>query len=281
MKLEGKAFIITGGCGSIGGGAAKAIIAKGGVAVVFDVLPKEAGEAKVKTYHPERAFYFKVDISNVDLVSEACTEALKVIPKGSLAGGVHCAAVATSRKWSNKLKDSVADFQKTLNINVNGTFIVDACVADAINSQYPDEGPFAPRTDDERGCIINIASAVAHPVPARCLTYGPSKTAVIGISQGMADFLGPSGIRVCSVSPAVVASGLMGPDRIPYFASELNASAIFPRRLSQPEEVVHGIIYLLENSMMNDFELRVDGGWRGATNWAGPKDPRENAPSLE
>jgi 3-hydroxyacyl-CoA dehydrogenase len=75
---------------------------------VFDVLPKEAGEAKVKTYHPERAFYFKVDISNVDLVFEACSEALKVIPKGSLAGGVHCAAVATSRKWSNKLKDSVA-----------------------------------------------------------------------------------------------------------------------------------------------------------------------------
>jgi NAD(P)-dependent dehydrogenase (short-subunit alcohol dehydrogenase family) len=58
----------------------------------------------------------------------------------------------------------------------------------------------------------------------------------------------------------------------PYFASELNASAIFPRRLSQPEEVVHGIIYLLENSMMNDFELRVDGGWRGVTNWAGAKD---------
>jgi hypothetical protein len=58
----------------------------------------------------------------------------------------------------------------------------------------------------------------------------------------------------------------------PYFASELNASAIFPRRLSQPEEVVHGIIYLLENSMMNDFELRVDGGWRGVTNWAGSKD---------
>jgi 3-hydroxyacyl-CoA dehydrogenase len=76
----------------------------------------------------------------------------------------------------NKKLTGRQDFQKTLNINVNGTFIVDACVADAINSQYPDEGPFAPRTDDERGCIINIASAVAHPVPARCLTYGPSKS---------------------------------------------------------------------------------------------------------
>jgi len=34
MKLEGKAFIITGGAGSIGGAAAKSIIAEGGIAVV-------------------------------------------------------------------------------------------------------------------------------------------------------------------------------------------------------------------------------------------------------
>jgi len=78
------------------------------MAKIFDVLPAEAGEAKVKTYpHPERTYYYKVDISSVDQVQAACTEALKVIPKGSLAGGVHCAAVATSRKWSNKMADSI------------------------------------------------------------------------------------------------------------------------------------------------------------------------------
>jgi 3-hydroxyacyl-CoA dehydrogenase len=32
--------------------------------------------------------------------------------------------------------------------------------------------------------------------------------------------------------------------------------------------------------MMNDFELRIDGGWRGGSNWAGG-DPRKNALSLE
>jgi 3-hydroxyacyl-CoA dehydrogenase len=94
-----------------------------------------------------------------------------------------------------------------------GTFVIDACVSDAINSQYPDEGPFAPRVDEERGCIVNIASAVANPVPARCLTYGPTKTCVLGITTGAADFLGPSGIRVCSLSPSAVASKIMG-DRL-------------------------------------------------------------------
>jgi 3-hydroxyacyl-CoA dehydrogenase len=88
--------------------------------------------------------------------------------------------------------------------------LVDSVIADAINSQYPDEGAFPKRTTEERGVIINIASAVARPVPARCLTYGVTKTAVLGITSAMADYLGPSGIRVNSVSPAVVASALMG-----------------------------------------------------------------------
>lgn len=63
-----------------------------------------------------------------------------------------------------------------MEINSTGTFIVDACIADAINSQYPDEGAFPKRTNDERGIIVNIASVVGWPVPARCLTYGVSKS---------------------------------------------------------------------------------------------------------
>jgi 3-hydroxyacyl-CoA dehydrogenase len=67
-------------------------------------------------------------------------------------------------------------FEKVMHVNSTGCFIVDAAIADAINSQYPDDGPFAPRVKEERGCIVNIASAVAWPVPARCLTYGASKS---------------------------------------------------------------------------------------------------------
>lgn len=54
--------------------------------------------------------------------------------------------------------------------------MVDACIADAVNSQYEDKGPFAERVKEERGVIVNIASVVANPVPARCITYGASKS---------------------------------------------------------------------------------------------------------
>lgn len=190
------------------------------------MVSQEKGEAHATSLGPG-ASYFRTDITNADAVAASCAAALESVPKGSLAGGVHCAAISPARPWSHKLADSVAAFDAVLAVNVRGTFVVDACIADAINSQYPDHGPFAPRVSEERGCVINIASAVARPVPARCITYGPSKSefphrsrrpltpaAVLGISSGMADFLGPFGIRVCSVSPAVVASNMMGPDRV-------------------------------------------------------------------
>jgi 3-hydroxyacyl-CoA dehydrogenase len=31
--------------------------------------------------------------------------------------------------------------------------------------------------------------------------------------------------------------------------------------------------------MMNDFHMKVDGGWRGSSNWGGSKD-REHPPPL-
>jgi NAD(P)-dependent dehydrogenase (short-subunit alcohol dehydrogenase family) len=105
---------------------------------------------------------------------------------------------------------------------VAGTFIVNAHVADAIN--YPLNHPNGPdehapfwTTDEERGVIINFASAAAAPY-ARVLGYGPGKLAVVGITKAMADFLGPSGIRVVSISPCKSGRGegkrrIRGPDR--------------------------------------------------------------------
>jgi 3-hydroxyacyl-CoA dehydrogenase len=76
----------------------------------------------------------------------------------------------------------------------------------------------------------------------------------LGITTGAADYLGPYGIRVVSVSPSAVASKMMG-DRLPYMVAELDAAAIFPRRACEPEEVVHAVIFLIENSMMNACDV--------------------------
>ena len=107
-----------------------------------------------------------------------------------------------------------------VDVNIIGTFVVNAHVADAINKplNHPDgtdkHAPFW-TSDEERGVIVNFASAAAQNY-ARCLAYGPTKTATIGITRcrsfclnmipqlttaAFADFLGPSGIRCASISP--------------------------------------------------------------------------------
>lgn len=108
------------------------------------------------------------------------------------------------RPWTNDIADSIPNFKKVtsrdlktifpplrpsqmLDVNVTGTFIVNAHVADAINkpSNHPDgsdsHAPFW-TTDEERGVIVNFASAAANPY-SRVLSYGPTKTAVVGITK--------------------------------------------------------------------------------------------------
>jgi hypothetical protein len=43
------------------------------------------------------------------------------------------------------------------------------------------------------------------------LVLDPPPAAVLGITASVSDYLGPSGIRVCSVSPSIVATGMAGP----------------------------------------------------------------------
>jgi hypothetical protein len=97
---------------------------------------------------------------------------------------------------------------------------------------------------------------------------------VLGIGSAAADYLGPSAIRVNSVSPSIVASALMGDRTVStctsqidaervivklqyqaYFEAEVEAGAIYPRRFAVVDEIIVGVMYLLENSMMNDYDV--------------------------
>ncbi|ODN84528.1 hypothetical protein L202_00459 [Cryptococcus amylolentus CBS 6039] len=283
MKIEGKAFVVTGGIGTIGAATAKIIAEKGGYPVIFDILEPAVGEAKIKELpNGDKYYYQQTDISNKESIQTAIKEALQKIPKGSLAGAAHCAGIAPGKPWTNTMSDKIDDFANVLKINTYGTFALNAVVADAINSQYPPLDPFHDRVEEERGSIVNIASIVAFDPPARCLTYGPSKTAVLGITNAAADYLAPAGIRVNSVSPALVFSPLLNKGgRLAYFEEEMNAHSMFPRRVTDASEIGAAILFLIENEMMNAFHLKVDAGWRNVSSWAGGTDPRARSNVLE
>ncbi|KAL8276411.1 hypothetical protein RQP46_011209 [Phenoliferia psychrophenolica] len=285
MKIAGNTFIVTGGTGGIGGAVSASLVAKGANVVIFDVVPAEKGDAFAAGISKTAALYVKVDITDSPAVKVAVEAAVSKF--GNLKGCVHCAGIAVKRTWSNDLADSVDDFTKMLAVNTTGTFIVNAQVADAINKplNHPngqvEQAPFW-TTDEERGVIINFASAAAHGLYARVLAYGPSKIAVIGITKTMSDFLGPSGIRVCSISPSIVASAMTA-NFSTYFSDDLKKHATFPRKPASPDDITPTVHYIIENMFLNGIDIAVDGGWKLVTQKAtnGEEDPRALAPGLE
>lgn len=113
---------MTGGTGSIGGATARAILSRGGMLAVcillsydyisdpkqlFDVVPEDTGIAFANSLGQGKAHYFRVDITDKAAVAQACSQVLETVPKGSLAGCVHCAGYSPSRPWSHKVYDSI------------------------------------------------------------------------------------------------------------------------------------------------------------------------------
>ena len=113
---------MTGGTGSIGSATARAILAKGGIVAVglhtttlsiwltlslLDMVPDHDGRTFALSLSDQKAFYFRVDITDKAALAQVCEEILATVPRGSLAGAVHCAGYSPSRPWSHKVKDSI------------------------------------------------------------------------------------------------------------------------------------------------------------------------------
>jgi NAD(P)-dependent dehydrogenase (short-subunit alcohol dehydrogenase family) len=205
-----------------------------------------------------------VDITDRESIERAVNDVVERF--GNLKGVVHCAGVIRRRKWSNDMRDSIDDFEKMLRVNTFGTFVVNACVADAINRprNHPDgkDGRFDFwTTNEERGIIINLSSIAAHGLAGRQLAYGTTKAAVTGMTRTVSDFLGNSGIRVNAISPAIVMTNMIG-EHLSAFEKVLQQQAAFPRRPTEPAELTGTVRYLIENEFINGQDLEVTGAWR-------------------
>ncbi|CAN6613355.1 hypothetical protein TRVA0_005S02476 [Trichomonascus vanleenenianus] len=284
MKIQGNTFIITGGLGGIGSTVAKSLLQKGGKVALFDVVDEAKGKELASAIGDNsKVLYVKVNISDSDETKEAVSKVVSTL--GDLKGCVHCAAISLKRPWTNDMADSIPDFIKTWNVNTLGTFIVNAHVADAINYplNHPNGAETAPfwTSNEERGVIVNFSSAAAHGLYARTLCYGPTKAAVAGITRTAADFLGPSGIRVNSISPSIVMSAMTN-NLAGYFQKDLQSHAAFPQVPVPPEEISRTVEFIIENGWINGEDIRVDGAWRLVfSRDPDGADPRTLAPGLE
>ena len=116
-----------------------------------------------------------------------------------------------------------------------------------------------------RGAIVAVASMSGSNAHAGLGAYGPSKAAVIMLARVLAQEFGRDGIRVNTVSPGMVRTGMTA--RV-YADAELAAArdALVPLgRVATPEDMADVIAFLLgpDARYVNGHDLVVDGGVAG------------------
>lgn len=93
--------------------------------------------------------------------------------------------------------------------------------------------------------------------------YSASKAALNGAMKGIAIELAAKGIRVNSVNPGMIATDIFKDGSITQEQLENDTKRYPLKRYGKPEEVAHGVIYLLSDasSWTTGSNLLIDGGY--------------------
>jgi NAD(P)-dependent dehydrogenase (short-subunit alcohol dehydrogenase family) len=248
MQIQNNVFIITGGASGLGAATAHMLVEHGARVVLADVQV-EAGE--------KLAAELKGKFVKCDVTSEADGRAVveAAVAMGTLRGLINCAGVAPAMKTVGKDGAHPLElFQKTVNINLIGTFNMARLAAEAMSKTEAGES-------GERGVIINTASVAAFDGQIGQAAYASSKAAVVGLTLPMARDLSRNGIRVMTIAPGIFETPmLLGmPAEV---QDALGKMVPFPSRLGKPNEYAQLAKAIIENQMLNGETIRLDGAIR-------------------
>jgi len=238
MRLDGKVALITGGARGQGEAHARMIAAQGGKVILGDVLDAQ-GEA-VAADIGKAARYVHLDVTKRGDWERAVEAALGAF--GKLNVLVNNAAI----HHKVRLEDETTEFfERMLQVNLVGVF---QGMQAALPAMRKAGG----------GSIINISSTAGMQGLVGHAAYGASKWGVRGLTKVAALELGSDHIRVNSIHPGPINTGMM-----PHDAASLERFAALPLgRHGEPEEVSHLVCFLAsdESSFITGREHVIDGG---------------------
>lgn len=129
------------------------------------------------------------------------------------------------------------------------------------------------------GSIINNGSIAGRLAGfSSSVVYSAAKAAVIQLTKCVAMELGESNVRVNSISPGAIATGIFGKalglsteaaEKTPAVMREVYKAAQPIPRAGLAEDIAHAAVFLAsdESSFVNGHDLVVDGAITGGRNW--------------
>ncbi|MDM5140856.1 3-oxoacyl-ACP reductase family protein [Aeromonas bestiarum] len=241
--LSGQVAFVQGGSRGIGAAIVKRL-ARDGAAVAFTYVSSASkAEEIVATITAAGGKALAIRADSADAVSLQHAIRQTVTTFGRLDILVNNAGVLV---WGNIEELTLDDLDRTLAVNIRSVFV--ACQEAA---HHMGKG----------GRIINIGSTNADRIPmAGGSVYAMSKSALVGLTKGMARDLGPKGITVNNVQPGPVDTDMNPADGE---SAEQLKGMMALARYGKDEEIASFVAYLAgpEAGYITGASLTIDGGF--------------------
>ena len=234
--------MVTGGGSGIGAAIASALAAKGSRVAVVDLNADAASEQAASIGGESRGFRCDVsDPASVTATVDAVADAFGRIDILVNSAGIVMLAPAEEL--------SVEAWDKTIDINLKGTFLV----CQAVGRHMLAAGG---------GAIVNMASQAATVALDQHVAYCASKFGVVGVSKVLAAEWGGRGVRVNTISPTVVLTEL-GRKAWDGPRGDALKELIPMGRFAYPNEIAAAAVFLASDAagMITGADLLIDGGY--------------------
>jgi NAD(P)-dependent dehydrogenase (short-subunit alcohol dehydrogenase family) len=246
---------VTGGTSGIGEGIAKAFVSEG-AKVVIAGRREEEGRALEKRLGVR---FIRADVAKEADVKAMVERTLEWF--GRLDCLVNNAGIPSP--MISVTETDAATIDQVLAVNVRGVILGTKHAALAM-------------LKTGSGSIINIGSVAGHRGGLSAHVYSASKGAVSAFSRSAAAELGEKGIRVNTISPGAIVTGIFGKnaglegskaDQVASVVKEGFATIQPIPRAGLPDDIAHAAVFLASDGsgFVNGQDMVIDGGQTSVT----------------
>ncbi len=241
--MEKQVIIITGAARGIGREIVKELAKQGHIIICnYNKSQKQAGELKKELEKQGKNIeIFQADVSKQEQCKRLVQFTLEKYKR--IDGLINNAGIDKIQQIEDVTKK---DWEEIINTNLYGAF----CMCQEVTPNM---------IHNKKGWIINISSIWGQVGAAMEVVYSISKAGMDGMTKALAKELGPSGIRINSISPGIIDTDMN---------SELTQNElkkieeeILLGKIGKAEDISKCVKWLIEDKYTTGQIISINGGW--------------------